>query len=570
MPNPTVVEYVVQRLADLGIGHAFGLPGDYVFPFDDAIEDSDRVAWIGSSNELCAAYAANGYARINGAAILATTYVVGESSALNGVLASKAERLPVFHLVGTPSTRLARNRLPLHHTFGNGEFSQFRIPNEIASCVSTALTPENTIAEMERVISVALSHRQPAYITVAQDYALMPVVGELIRGVALTEAATFTSNPGELDAAVAAIIARLAQARAPVVLPSFMITRWKLEKEVEALLAATGVPFATTGMDKGVLPESHPLFLGMYRGEASTGEARRRVEDADLVLDLGGVIFTELATAGFSGHVPTERIITIAPDHVTLGIAAEAGGPGPASYSPVHIKDVLDALTKAAPRFETPSFEAPTPTSGSGEPDQRVTYASLTGAVQQFVEPGDILMGDSGLSSRAANEILLPGGTVFLHQNLWGSIGWGTPAAFGAALADPSRRVILVQGDGSHQLTAGEVGAMGRYGVNPIILIVNNGIFGVEEFTMGNDDMDQIKSYDRLAPWTYHRIPEVMGCRDWLCQAVSSNAELVAALRAARDHSGGAYIEILLDTQMTPALPRAVHERLYQVQPPAE
>ncbi len=71
--NPSVVDYVVRRLAALGIKHVFGVPGDFAFPIDIAIEESDGLAWVNCSNELNAAYSADGYARINGAAILSTT-----------------------------------------------------------------------------------------------------------------------------------------------------------------------------------------------------------------------------------------------------------------------------------------------------------------------------------------------------------------------------------------------------------------------------------------------------------------------------------------------------------------
>lgn len=88
----TVVEYVVNRLADLGIDRVFGVPGDYAFPFDDAIEKCGRLQWIACANELNAAYAADGYARIYGASILSTTYGVGELSAINGVMGAKSQR----------------------------------------------------------------------------------------------------------------------------------------------------------------------------------------------------------------------------------------------------------------------------------------------------------------------------------------------------------------------------------------------------------------------------------------------------------------------------------------------
>jgi indolepyruvate decarboxylase len=80
--NPTVADYAVGRLADLGMKHVFGVAGDYSFPIDNAIDANDRLSYIACSNELNAAYSADGYARIHGAAILTTTYMVGESSAL--------------------------------------------------------------------------------------------------------------------------------------------------------------------------------------------------------------------------------------------------------------------------------------------------------------------------------------------------------------------------------------------------------------------------------------------------------------------------------------------------------
>ena len=69
MPQPTVVEYAVDRLSKLGITDCFGIPGDYAFPFNNAIASHETVQWLGCSNELNASYAADGYARIRGASM---------------------------------------------------------------------------------------------------------------------------------------------------------------------------------------------------------------------------------------------------------------------------------------------------------------------------------------------------------------------------------------------------------------------------------------------------------------------------------------------------------------------
>jgi indolepyruvate decarboxylase len=113
--NPSVAEYAVDRIASLGIRHVFGLPGDFSFPINDAIEEHPELQWILSSNELNASYCADGYARVHGAGMLTTTFGVGELSALNGLMGCMAERLPVFHLVGAPSSRIMRARRVMHH-----------------------------------------------------------------------------------------------------------------------------------------------------------------------------------------------------------------------------------------------------------------------------------------------------------------------------------------------------------------------------------------------------------------------------------------------------------------------
>jgi len=129
---------------------------------------------------------------------------------------------------------------------------------------------------------------------------------------------------------------------------------------------------------------------------------------------------------------------------------------------------------------------------------------------------------------------------------------------FGAGLADPSRRVVLVQGDGAHQLTSNQIGAIGHYGLNPIILLRNNGVFGIEEIVMGNSDPARIKRCDRLPLWQYHKLPEAMGCRDWFCTSVDTNAELDAALKKARTLPGASYIQIQLGSEkLLSALPAA-------------
>jgi indolepyruvate decarboxylase len=114
----TLIEHVLSRLKAIGISDVFGVPGDFAFPLNDAICNDPEMQWIGCCNELNAAYAADGYARIKGVGAICTTYGVGELSALAGIAGSYAEHLPIFHLVGAPNMSVQSARALMHHTLG--------------------------------------------------------------------------------------------------------------------------------------------------------------------------------------------------------------------------------------------------------------------------------------------------------------------------------------------------------------------------------------------------------------------------------------------------------------------
>jgi indolepyruvate decarboxylase len=174
------------------------------------------------------------------------------------------------------------------------------------------------------------------------------------------------------------------------------------------------------------------------------------------------------------------------------------------------------------------------------------------------------VIAETGLCMSYLPSVRLPNGAVFHNQTLWGSIGWATPAAFGAAMADPSRRTVLVTGDGSHQLTANDIGAMGRYRAKPVIILLNNSMYGIEEVL----SEQQGHVYDFLAPWNYYELPAAFGCTGWYTARVTTVGELDAALAKASQHDNGCYLEIMLGRSDIPAsLPDSVLDMLYQTAP---
>src|SRR6476659_3056856 len=221
----TVIDYIVQRIADEGVQHCFGVPGDYAFPVGDAVDRNPNIKWIGCSNELNASYAADGYARARGAAMLSTTYAVGELSAINGVMGAKAERSLVFHVVGMPSYQNQRLHKIAHHTLGDGVYGNFVELSAGAACCHAVINPENCVVEMERVIAEAHRNNQPAYIAVPSDYALSPVVSADVKPLVPR------SNGGALQKAMAIITKRIKNAKSIVAFPAFTISRLGLQKQ---------------------------------------------------------------------------------------------------------------------------------------------------------------------------------------------------------------------------------------------------------------------------------------------------------------------------------------------------
>jgi len=539
----SVAEYIVGRLAAEGISHCFGVAGDYVFPICDAVDSSAKVKWIGCANELNAAYAADGFARIRGAAMLATTYGVGELSALNGVMGAKAEQSLVFHIVGMPSYQHQRLGKIAHHTLGDGVFGNFVELSGQAACCHAVINPQNCVVEMERVIAEARRNNQPAYIAVPSDHALSPVAPADVKPLVLQ------SSEAALQKAIAVITKRIRAAKSVVAFPAFTILRLGLQKQARKAIEVLGCPFTTTLMEKCVIDEGHPQFAGMYAGAVSDPKTRQIVEGADLVLDLGGVNLNDITTASYSAQLDLSRFITVGLNDVRFGDEVIAG---------VRIADVLVELAKLKPpsaRYRgTPQRLAPV----TGSPSDKITMATLYPRYAAFLRAGDTVVLGSGSTSLGLSPMTLPAGVRVEAQVLWGSIGWATPAAFGIALADPKRRTILITGEGSHQLTANEIGAMGRFRKNVIVFVLNNDGYLIERALEENPNW----TYNDLAPWKYAELPKALGCTDWFTARVTTLGELDDAMKAARASKTGAYIEIIggkLD--MPPALAFA-HGRL--------
>jgi indolepyruvate decarboxylase len=546
--SETVIEHVLGRLKAIGIEHIFGVPGDYAFSVQDAIVHDPHIRWVGCCNELNAAYAADGYARIHGVGAVSTTYGVGELSAMNGIAGAYAEHLPVFHLVGTPTIAAQTSRALVHHTLGDGEFDVFRKMAEPVVCASAVMSPHNVAYETERLITAALYHCRPVYMAFPSDLANAPV---------LSSAQPIDpprSDPASLQSAIDAVLAVLSDAKSACVLPGLVAMRAGLSSTLQSFVDAAGLPFATMFADKSVLDEQHPAYLGLYDGRLTNEAVRTFVESCDCVV-LVGTRMTDFNSGAFTARLDPQQTIDIGHHHTTVGTEV---------YPNVEMGDILNELTRLVTPPRQDARIDPTPVQPIvGSEDGPITAEALYPRWADFLKPGDIVIAETGTASMGLAYSRMPTRATFQNQTLWGSIGWATPAALGAAVAAPERRVILITGDGSHQLTAQEISQLGRRGLKPIIFVLNNSGYLIERLLCA----DPGTTYNDIASWRYTELPHALGCDNWFTARVATCGELDHALKQASQGDTAAYIEVVTDTYAAPPLAVNLHtniKTLYQ------
>ncbi|EDX0768903.1 indolepyruvate decarboxylase [Salmonella enterica] len=544
MQNPyTVADYLLDRLAGCGIGHLFGVPGDYNLQFLDHVIDHPTLRWVGCANELNAAYAADGYARMSGAGALLTTFGVGELSAINGIAGSYAEYVPVLHIVGAPCSAAQQRGELMHHTLGDGDFRHFYRMSQAISAASAILDEQNACFEIDRVLGEMLAARRPGYIMLPADVAKKTAIPP-------TEALTLPAHETQSGVETAfRYHARqcLMNSRRIALLADFLAGRFGLRPLLQRWMAETPIAHATLLMGKGLFDEQHPNFVGTYSAGASSKEVRQAIEDADRVICVG-TRFVDTLTAGFTQQLPAERTLEIQPYASRIG----------ETWFNLPMAQAVSTLRELCLEC---AFAPPTPRS-AGQPVRidkgELTQENFWQTLQQYLKLGDILLVDQGTAAFGAAALSLPDGAEVVVQPLWGSIGYSLPAAFGAQTACPDRRVILIIGDGAAQLTIQEMGSMLRDGQTPLILLLNNDGYTVERAIHG-----AAQRYNDIASWNWTQIPQALNAAQQAeCWRVTQAIQLAAVLERLVRPQRLSFIEVMLPKADLPELLRTVTRAL--------
>jgi indolepyruvate decarboxylase len=534
----TVSDYLLDRLAELGVDRVFGVPGDYTLGLLDHVVAHDEVAWTGCSNELNAGYAADGYGRIRGLAALCTTFGVGELSAINAVTGSYAEFVPVVHIVGAPSSGAQAAQRVVHHSLGDGVFTHFLDMHREITCARAALTAVGATAEIDRVLAEVRARSLPGYLLVPADVAELPVdppAGPLPAAAPVTDPVALA----EFTAAAARLLATTTDRSAVALLGGVLVHRLGAAGAFAELVAAGPLPHASTLWGKSVVDESDATYLGIYSGAAGDPRTRAAVEGAQ-VLVVAGVQFTDLNSGFFTQQLPRER---------TVELGARTASVGAARFDGVAMADALRALAGLVREIGwTGPVPAPVPAPADEAPSGPLTQETLAATVVEQLRSGDIVLADQGTSFYGLATRRLPQGVTFLGQPLWASIGYTLPALLGACLAAPGRRGVLVIGDGAAQMTAQELSTVIRYDLPATVILVDNDGYTVERAIHGPD-----QPYNDIDRWNWTLLPALFGAGERsVVRTASTVPELVAALTENR--TGLTFVQATLPRMDVPPL----------------
>jgi indolepyruvate decarboxylase len=316
-------------------------------------------------------------------------------------------------------------------------------------------------------------------------------------------------------------------------------------------VAATGnLPVAVLATAKGDVPESDPRFAGLYAGAASAKRTRLAVEDTDVLITVG-IVLSDLVTGGGTHELPQSRI-DLSPGLARIGDTVYRG------LGLRQALAVLGSTVRAIPfpsRADLAREAARIGDAAAPVPGGPLTQRSLWTSVQDFLRPGDLLIADQGTAFYGAAELTMPDDAQLIGQPLWASIGWSVPAALGASLAAPDRRVVLIVGDGAMQQTAPELGTLLGQGLVPVVIVLNNGGYTTER-ALGHSGA----KYHDIPAWDWTALPTAVGpAQGTVTLRARTRDELSWALVAAGYHAGAGrpvLIEAVLGADDTPPMLR--------------
>lgn len=468
-------EILLRSLLLEGVDCVFGYPGGAVLYIYDAMHGSEQFRHVLTRHEQGAIHAADGYARASGrTGVCLATSGPGAANLVTGIATAYMDSVPIVVITGNVPT----------DQIGTDAFQE-------ADIIGMTMPVTKHSFFVRHASDIAATVRQAFHI--ASTGRKGPVLIDIPKDVS-AQIADFL-YPGQPDlpgyrlaeapegARIEAIVAKLAEARRPVILAGGGIVHGEASAELAAFAEATGIPVVTTLMGLGSLPASHSGWIGLPGMHGSVA-ANRALVATDCLLALGAR-FDDRVTMKLSGFAPNATVI-----HVDID-AAEIGKILPAHLSvQADVSVVLGMLLEHSARFEPARYESWRDSLRELNELEPLRYDSSHSAPlkPQFVvelisrtEPcRRIVTTDVGQHQMwAAQFCAYERPRSFLTSGGLGTMGFGLPSAIGAQIAKPDALVVSVNGDGGIQMCAQELAVCSLHRLPIKIVVLNNHTLGM-------------------------------------------------------------------------------------------
>jgi len=466
---PSGAELVIKALKASGVERVFGIPGVQNLELFDALREA-ALETVLVTHELCASFMAEAHSRVTGKpGCCVLVPGPGLTNALTGIGEALLDSSPMVVII--PGARTdAPYKFQLH------QIAQGDLARPITKAVIRAERAEDVYPGIRRAFTTALAG-EPGPVVVEIPYNLFMAHAEL------TEPPPAERPPDPDEKVLEEILRLIRQAKRVGIYAGFGAS--EARDDLRRLAEILQAPLATTLGGRGVIPEDHPLSVGFGFGPSGTAIAEEVFGECDLVLAIA-CKFGEVATGAYSLKAPEKLIhVDINPDvfgknlPATLTLQADARAAlrrlveqlerEPRPPDAALVKRIADYRAEFAAEVERAPFW-----------DSSVNPARLLWELRKLLPRDAIISTDSGGHQFWVAEYFpVYERRSYLTPTDYQSMGYSMPAMIAATLAFPSRQVVGVVGDGSFLMTGPELVTAARLGLNPVVLLFNDGELGI-------------------------------------------------------------------------------------------
>ena len=465
-------QYIIEFLMKKGVDVVFGYPGGQILNFYEYLGRYD-LKHILVGHEQGAAHGASGYARATGKpGVCIATSGPGATNLVTGIADAHLDSVPLLAITGQVNLQ----------DIGKDSFQEA----DITGIVTPITKHSYLLQELEQLPAVLDEAWQ-----VATTGRPGPVLIDIPKNLFLEEADMAAAHnqlhtrkvlkEDRTEELMPKITAELAGARRPLILAGGGVITAGAWEELSCLAEKSGIPVVHTLMGKGAFPETNPLSFGMV-GMHGMAAANLAISNCDVLLCIG-TRFSDRVTGNRRNFLEQAKLIHVDVDAAELQKNVQVDYP-----LQLDARHFLERLLKETQWQITPSrqewqrllaswresYPLPRRFSGLLKPQEVVAEAARQAGSRALV------VTDVGQHQMwAAQYFPIDGRRSFLTSGGLGAMGFGLPAAMGAALGRPGEDVLLFTGDGGFQMTLQELGTIREHDLPVKVLILNNGKLGM-------------------------------------------------------------------------------------------